>query len=328
MLRHLPYKTKQFFFALIKLSIVVGSAYFCYTKLTENPDLNFQAFWNFLIEKQVFTVKNGLILLLLTGLNWFFEILKWQHLVRYILPITLSEATKQSLAALTASLITPNRIGDYAAKAVYFKKGYRTKILLMNLLSNAYQMSVTTVLGITGLIVFWFQYDLAISPLRLGRFAMIIVLIGFLTLFGMRQSTFKIRGFDPLKVVAFLKGIDNYLHVKTFVFSLIRYLIFSFQFYFLLNLFGVEVAYEKAMIVISSMYLLASIIPTFFVLDVVVKGSIAVYLFGIVGVNAFTVLSIIMVMWILNFMLPSAIGSLYVLRFKNYQGFPSKKETL
>ena len=117
------------------------------------------------------------------------------------------------------------------------------------------------------------------------------------------------------------------MHLIHSEYYLSLYLIFSFQFYLLLNLFGVEVAYQKAMIVISSMYLLASIIPTFFVLDVVVKGSIAVYLFGIVGVNALTVLSIITVMWILNFMLPSAIGSLYVLRFKNYQGFPSKKET-
>lgn len=326
MIRALPYKTKQFFFALIKLSIVVGAAYFCYTKLTENPDLNFHTFWNFLIEKQVFTLKNGLILLALTILNWIFEILKWQQLVSYILPITFFEATKQSLAALTASLITPNRIGDYAAKAVYFKKGNRTKILLMNLLANINQMSVTTLFGVIGLVLFWINYDLDVSPIRLGRFAVVVALVGFLSLFGIRQTNFKFRGFHLLKIVNYLKKLPSNLHLKIGMFSLIRYLIFSFQFYMLLTLFGVEVSYYKAMIVISSMYLLASIIPTFFVLDVIVKGSIAAYLFGVVGVNAFTILSIITVMWILNFMLPSAIGSFYVLRFKNYQGFPSKKD--
>ena len=56
-------------------------------------------------------------------------------------------------------------------------------------------------------------------------------------------------------------------------------------------------------------------IPTIFLLDVVVKGSVALFLFGIVGVNSLTVLNIIMLMWILNFVIPSIIGSAFVLSF-------------
>ena len=36
MIYSLPYKTKQFFFVLIKLSIVVGAFYFIYQKLANN----------------------------------------------------------------------------------------------------------------------------------------------------------------------------------------------------------------------------------------------------------------------------------------------------
>ena len=50
--------------------------------------------------------------------------------------------------------------------------------------------------------------------------------------------------------------------------------------------------------------------------DVVIKGSVAVYLFDIVGVNELTTLSIIMLMWILNFVLPSIFGAVFVLKFK------------
>jgi hypothetical protein len=69
------------------------------------------------------------------------------------------------------------------------------------------------------------------------------------------------------------------------------------------------------MMVITSMYLLASIIPSIFIFDVVIKGSVAVYLFSIVGIDEFTILSIIMIMWLLNFVLPSFFGSYYVLNF-------------
>ena len=70
------------------------------------------------------------------------------------------------------------------------------------------------------------------------------------------------------------------------------------------------------MILISSMYLLASVIPSISVFDVVIKGSIAVYLFGFVNFNAFSVLTIITLMWLLNFVIPSILGSYYVLNFK------------
>ena len=75
----------------------------------------------------------------------------------------------------------------------------------------------------------------------------------------------------------------------------------------------------KDLIVITSMYLLTSVIPTIFIFDVVVKGSVALYLFGIVQVNEFTILSTTTLMWILNFVLPSLIGSFYILNFNYYK---------
>jgi hypothetical protein len=81
-------------------------------------------------------------------------------------------------------------------------------------------------------------------------------------------------------------------------------------------LFGVAVEYNKAMVVITSMYFLASIVPSVAIFDVVIKGSIAVFLFGFVEVNELTILTIITLMWLLNFMIPSLFGSYFVLNFK------------
>ena len=73
--------------------------------------------------------------------------------------------------------------------------------------------------------------------------------------------------------------------------------------------------YFQAMTVITSMYLLSSIIPSIFIFDVVVKGSIGVFLFSMIEVDELTILSIITLMWLLNFVLPSVFGSYYVLNF-------------
>lgn len=315
MIGGLSYKTKQLFLKLIKLSIVFGAFYFIYNRLTTNEHLNFIVFIDFLKENDAFSLKTILSLLILTFFNWFFEILKWQNLVNTIEDISFVNAAKQSLAALTASLFTPNRIGDYAAKAIYFKSSKRRRIILLNLTSNMMQMTVTTVFGVIGFCFFMYTYDPEISYYKLGRFIVILSIVSTFAIFGAKQSKFTIKGFSVQKVIDFLKSIKKQTHQKNVLFSVIRYLIFSFQFFVLLNLFGVDVYYFNAMIVITTMYLLASIIPSVFIFDVIIKGSVALFVFEIVGVNDLTILSIITLMWILNFVIPSLIGSFFVLRF-------------
>ncbi|MCF8273717.1 MAG: flippase-like domain-containing protein [Flavobacteriaceae bacterium] len=308
------YKSKQIFFVLIKISLVVASFYFIYTKLAKNPSLDFSIFYQFLIKKNIFTLKTIIFLIFLSIFNWFFEILKWQELVSSVKIISLKKALEQSLGSLTASLFTPNRIGEYAAKAIYFTKAYRKRILLINLLSNLLQMGITCVFGITGLIFLAQLHGLNINNLYFVLVIFLIVLTSFILLTRRNDVLFKGFSFEKLKF--FSKNLPKKSVVLGLLFSLLRYVIFSFQFYYLLTLFEVKISYFDAMICISSMYFLASIIPSIFVFDVVIKGSIAVYLLAFEGVDELVSLSITAIMWILNFVLPSILGSYYVLRFK------------
>ncbi|WOD44634.1 lysylphosphatidylglycerol synthase domain-containing protein [Hwangdonia lutea] len=311
----LPYKTKQFFFVLIKLSIVLAAFYFIYNKLTNNDGLQFSDFVDFLSRNNIFTLKNIILLLFLSILNWFFEILKWKALVSFVKKITFKNALEQSLGALTASLFTPNRIGEYGAKAIYYSANFRKPIVLINLLSNVLQMAVTTIFGVIGLYFFTtiypinFNYHKLVSILFIGL--ILVLLIGF----GFKKSKLKIKGVSLKKVKHFILKFPKEKIWIGFMFSLWRYLIFSYQFYFLLQLFEIEIPYFNAMVIITSMYVLASVIPSIFIFDVVIKGSIALYLFAFINVNELTILSIITTMWLLNFVLPSVFGSYYVLNF-------------
>ncbi|NNK87805.1 MAG: hypothetical protein HKO90_05945 [Flavobacteriaceae bacterium] len=312
----LPHKTRQFFYFVIKVSIVIGAGYFIYDKLINNENLKFDVFWQFLIKNEVFSVKNICFLLFLSIFNWFFEILKWKKLVGFVRKISFSEALKQSLAALTASLITPNRIGDYAVKTAYFPKDLKKKILALNLISHMMQMGATVIFGILGLFFFWKLYGLDLPLFRIARLLLIAIVIILFSVFSVKHKGIRLRGFSLKSLLRFVKSLPLKLSSQTLGLSILRYLIFSFQFYLMLKFFGVDVSYERAMIVITTMYFMSSVIPTFVLTDVLVKGTIALYLFNIVRVNDLTILSIITLMWILNFVFPAILGSFYVLNYR------------
>lgn len=313
--RSLPYKTKQFFFVLIKLSIVVGAFYFIFKKIVSHEELDFRDFLAFLNKNDVFSLKNMLFLIILSGFNWFFEILKWQTLVSYVKAISFKNALEQSLGALTASILTPNRIGEYGAKAIYYSTSFRKKIVLLNLLGNIMQMSMTVLFGSVGIIIFTQTYPIEFNFLKIGKFIVILIIISLFAFFLFQDKNFKIKGYSINDVLNFYKKIPRSRLIISSFLSFVRYIIFSFQWYYLLQIFGVNVSYYNAMVVITTMYFFASIIPTIFIFDVVVKGSVAVYLFSIIGVNELTILCIIMTMWLLNVVLPSVFGSYYVLNF-------------
>lgn len=315
MIDTVPYKTKQFFFVLIKISIVVAAFYFIYQKLAQNSDLKFSVFTELLTKNTLFSLKNGIILAFLSFFNWYFEIVKWQQLVTPIQNISFKNALEQTLGALTASLFTPNRIGEYGAKAMYFTKDYRKRILLITLIGNLIQMGVTVLFGCVGIYFFMKEFQVVLNVSNMLKILIIGLIVIAIIVFFIRKTKWSIKGFSFEKISTFIKNYPMNIMIYGLVLSLLRYFIFSFQFYYLLTLFGIEISYLQAMMLVTSMYLLASIIPSIFAFDVVVKGSVAVYLFGFMGVNAVTVLCIVTLMWVFNFVIPSVFGSYFVLKF-------------
>ncbi len=71
----------------------------------------------------------------------------------------------------------------------------------------------------------------------------------------------------------------------------------------------------EGMFAISSMYCIASIIPSIALLDWVLKGSIAVFIFSLFQVKAIPILAITFGMWFLNFAIPTLVGCIFVFYF-------------
>jgi len=300
----IPHKAKQFLVLLVKLLIVGGAFYFIYNQLANNDKLDWQKFIT-LFRKNQSVLGIGFILLL-SVLNRYFEILKWQNLAKIIHYISLGEATKQVLAALTAGIFTPNGVGEYAGKALYYPKSEAKRVVFLNLICNGIQMILTVLFGTIGL-------------LFLGYWKWVLGIIAisfFFILFSVLFKKIKIKGYSIEKLIHKINEIPKSIHQKNIFLGILRYLVFSHQYYFLFLAFDVDLPYFTLIATIAVVYFLASSLPTFQFLDFAVKGSVAVYFFGILNVNEWIVVFISTLMWFLNVVLPVVLGSYYVLNFK------------
>ncbi len=313
-------KTKQFLLFLIKVLIVGGAFYFIYNQLANNDKLDWLKF--LVLFQKNYSLGGIFFIILLSVLNRFFEILKWQNLVLHLRKISLPEATKQVLGALTAGIFTPNGVGEYAGKALFFDKKSTKNIIFLNLICNGIQMILSVVFGIFGLLYFNANYDIITSKTVLILFGISFLLFGILFF----SKKINIKGYSIEKLIHKINEIPKSIHQKNIFLAFCRYLVFSHQYYFLFLAFDVDLPYLTMMATIASVYFLASSLPTFQFLDFAVKGSVAVYFFGILGINEWIVIFISTLMWFLNVVLPVIIGSYYVMNYKTLSPTLSKGE--
>lgn len=306
----IPHKAKQFLVFTVKVLIVSAAFYFIYQQLSQNDQLNWKKAVALFDKK--WTIGGVLFILSFSFLNRLLEILKWKNLVSSLQPISLWQATAEVLGALTTGIFTPNGLGEYAGKAFFYEKSKTKSIIFLNLICNGIQMLLTVVFGVFGLLYFNAEFHI-ITPRTIAiLFGMFIILI----LASLILKRFTIKGYSLEKLVHKINQIPKSIHQKNILFGLSRYLVFSHQYYFLFLAFDVHLPYLILMSAICSIYFLASSLPSFQFLDFAVKGSVAVYFFGLLGINEWIVIFITSAMWFLNVVIPVLLGSYFVLNFK------------
>lgn len=315
----LPHKATQFLRVLIKL-LIVGGAVFVIGNYLQNS----QAFHEKNTESRIlsiFTYSNIGILLLFTIFNWTLEVLKWKTLASKIQNISFRAATIQSLAAHVSALSTPAKIGDFGTKAMYFLPKQRKKILFLSFLGNWYQMLATALFGTIGM---GFIIFTLLPHLRwyyvLGVLA--TALLGFIFPQVLDRIKWSLKGFSWQRIQEFTATLTPETKQKAVGFAFFKYLIFAHQFYFLLFLFDIHLSYALSMGLISTMYLLSSLVPVMQLLDLVVRGGVAVLVFGLTSADESAILIITGIMWLLNVALPILPGSYFVF---TYTSVASKK---
>jgi uncharacterized membrane protein YbhN (UPF0104 family) len=307
-------KTKQYITLFIKVCIVFLAFYFIYHKLQNDQNMTWKDFVKILQSK--ITWYWLIIMLFFSFLNRFLEILKWQNLANEIRPTTTKQASKEVLAALTPALFTPNGIGEYLGKAMFYPKNQTKNVVFLNLVCNGIQLIMSVIFGLIGL--FYLKYKMFpnhtfISILFWGILGVLILF----TLFILVTKSFEIKGYSMQILWKKIQVIPKKVHQKNSFLAVARYLTFSHQYYLLFIIFGINTNYFSLMATITCVYFIASSIPNFQFLDFMVKGSIAIFFFEKLGIDSRIVFFNSTFIWLVNVVLPVIIGSYFVLTFKN-----------
>lgn len=303
-------KTKQLLVFIIKLLIVAGAFYFIYDRVANNPDLDWLKFTETLQRQHSFWPIFMVIVLSIS--NRFIEILKWQNLVSFYRRISLLKSTEQVLAALTAGLFTPNGIGEYAAKAMYYKKHMAKDIIFLNLVCNGIQLIIAVASGLAGLLIFQAINGSVPIALILGIFGA----IGIIAIIILSVRGLTLKGFSLNRLFEKIGEMPKSIHRKNIFLASCRYLSIIHQHYFIFLAFGIDLPYPVMISAIACVYFLGSSLPSFQFLDFAVRGSVAIYFFGMLGLNEWIVVFAATLQWLLNIVIPVSIGSFFVFRFR------------
>jgi len=296
-------KNHNLFLTLAKTGISLAAVYYLWLHRGQ---------WQNISENtQVFSWKLLSILLVFSLLNWFFEIKKWQKLVKPVKNINFKEARRQSLISFSISLLTPNRLGDYGAKALFYDKKERKKIVSLNFIAQTSQLVITILMGILGIIILYFSSKKLKIDENWLKMSLFLVFFGIILFILIKIYKKRIASEKMI--------LSTHLWRAGLSYAAMRYVIFSSQFVLLLLFFKVQLNLSELYPAVFATYFIASLIPMLAFMDWAVKGSVAMGIFSLFQVPEFIILKTVGLMWLSNFMLAFIVGLLLMWISKRQQ---------
>ena len=315
---------------LLKIGIVAFALFFLYEQLTAKSSV--EQFNSDAVLQQIKQHYSVLVVIvLMMFLNWFLEALKWQFLISKIEHISIKRSIRAIFSGITVSAFTPNRVGEYGGRVFCLEKADRIQAVLITIIGSMAQLVTTIVFGCIGLLFlpkYKPEFYNIVNSIEFGYpiLVFLLVLLNVLIVFlFLNASLFS----AILSKIKFLSKYEKYNEVfsfyntgelvKVLLYSVARYAVFTTQFFILLQLFEVNIAYVDAIVLIMIMLFFISIIPIFPVFEIAQRSSVAISLFGLLSANTAGIFSATFVMWIINLLLPALIGTAFIFTLKFFR---------
>ncbi|MEO7960731.1 MAG: lysylphosphatidylglycerol synthase domain-containing protein [Ginsengibacter sp.] len=272
------------------------------------------------------------MVILLAFANWGFEAKKWQILLRPIQSVGFFTAYRSVLSGVALSINTPNRMGEYGGRILYLPEGKKIKAISLSIAGSISQLIITLIFGCAGLLYIIYCQNPNGSPVMgLSVFWLKTLLVlsvcaaGLLLLFYFRLS-WLIRLIEKIpasaKFVEYINVLDDFnpkLLLRLLYLSLFRYLIFIIQYIFLLQVLHVEIFWMAAFFIISILFLVLAVVPSFAIADLGIRGKFSTELFGLYSTNALGILGATFGIWLINLFIPAVLGSVFILSIKIFR---------
>ncbi len=273
------------------------------------------------------------VLLGLMILNWTLEAVKWRYLVQSVERISLFTGLRAVMSGLSFSLFIPNGVGEYLGRMLYLHDGKRLRSISVSIVGSISQVIVTFIMGLIGTVILLHQTSnngtLPTSPISQwwiqGLFYFIIASTILLILMYFKISWFarwlqKIPFIYRNRIfIISLESYDTSLLAKVLFFAFLRYLVFIVQYLLVFYMLDIHMSVLDCSAVTAAMFLIMAVVPTIPVAEVGVRGQISLQLFGLFSSNNLGIISAAILIWLVNIIIPSILGTLFILSIKLFK---------
>jgi hypothetical protein len=272
------------------------------------------------------------LVILLVFVNWGIEAKKWKLLITPVQKLNLFTAFKSVLSGVALSLNTPNRIGEYGGRILYIKEGSRIKAVSLSIAGSISQLIITLVMGCGGLIyllyfqqqhvgpvmglsIFWIKVLLFISVIVTG-----ILILFFFRLSWLTKLVEKIPAAQKMiKYINVLEEFTPKLLLRLLSLSFFRYIVFVIQYILLLQVLHVDILWLDGFWVISILFLVLAIVPSFAIADLGIRGKFSTELLSVYSANTVGIIGTTFGIWFINLFIPAILGSIFIIGIKIFK---------
>ncbi|MFM7218266.1 MAG: YbhN family protein [Bacteroidota bacterium] len=255
--------------------------------------------------------------MLLMPLNWLLESIKWRRSVLHMEKVSYLTALKGVLSGLSVSVFLPNRVGEYAGRVFVLRTADRIQAALSTMVAAFSQLIITLLLGT---IAFTFYRPGFFGSFPVLSLSWLLALTALILYFSVDAivSRMPLR-FIPKRLAhyrtAFSSLRPRVLALLLFQ-SLVRYLVFCFQFFCLLRFFNIAIGPLIAFGCIAVTYLVMAVVPTIALTELGVRGAVAVMVFAPFTELSEEVVFASSLLWMVNLILPALAGCFFILKWK------------
>ena len=264
--------------------------------------------------------------------NWGLESVKWQKLASHVKPISFWNAFRSVIAGVSFTMLTPNRMGEFLGRALYFPDGSRVRAATLTLVGSLSQLIVTFITGIAGLVYLKFflahqapgthEFSVFLLNVLLYGTAMLII-IGLLLYFNIAWVIKALEKIPPISKYAYFIHLIGELKplelIKILLLSAMRFMVFLMQYLLLFGFFGVSVSAGQLIAGTCVLFLMLAAIPTIALAELGIRGKASIFVYGLFTTNVLGILATTASIWFINIIFPALAGSLLLLGIKLFK---------
>lgn len=301
---------------LIKLLIGVISFWIIYQRLHQIPELKEQCIYWFKEPSMYITL---FIVLCLMPMNWGIESYKWKSITKQIESVSYKTSLKSVFSGICIGNLAPGRAMEFLAKIYFFTPNNRPSITVLHFINGMFQMLITVTMGVIAIAYKINQTNTS------SQFIYFIIAGGIALILFFCWAILNVSFIQKkLGFIKWFKNMNETQHIhfsktlisKLVLLSIIRYLVFTSQFYLIYNILSPQNMVTDVFMSIAAYFMLTSLIPMISVIEPAIRAAIALFVFSHAQDNTITIVLSSTFVWIINVIIPSIIGYIIILREK------------